>query len=71
MLCPIFGLIGSKWALYQSSLSSLWGEWQPEGQSNTEPLTVIDTGSWAFVIGSILQWYESLSKHPVEKMKDA
>ncbi|KAJ5833320.1 hypothetical protein N7474_001631 [Penicillium riverlandense] len=24
-------------------------------------------GSWAFMIGSTLQWYESLEKHPVEK----
>ncbi|KAK4695349.1 hypothetical protein P7C71_g2393, partial [Lecanoromycetidae sp. Uapishka_2] len=23
-------------------------------------------GSWAFLIGSVIQWYESLSKHPVE-----
>ena len=23
-------------------------------------------GSWAFLIGSIIQWYESLDKHPVE-----
>lgn len=24
-------------------------------------------GSWAFMIGSTIQWYESLEKHPVEK----
>lgn len=24
-------------------------------------------GSWAFMIGSTIQWYESLDKHPVEK----
>lgn len=23
-------------------------------------------GSWAFLIGSAIQWYESLDKHPVE-----
>lgn len=23
-------------------------------------------GSWAFLIGSVVQWYESLDKHPVE-----
>jgi hypothetical protein len=23
-------------------------------------------GSWAFLIGSVIQWYESLVKHPVE-----
>ena len=23
-------------------------------------------GSWAFLIGSLIQWYESLDKHPVE-----
>lgn len=23
-------------------------------------------GSWSFLIGSIIQWYESLDKHPVE-----
>jgi hypothetical protein len=23
-------------------------------------------GSWAFLIGSVIQWYESLQKHPVE-----
>ncbi|OBT88140.1 hypothetical protein VE02_03519 [Pseudogymnoascus sp. 03VT05] len=28
-------------------------------------------GSWAFLIGSVLQWYESLVKHPVEKDRDA
>jgi hypothetical protein len=27
-------------------------------------------GSWAFLIGSVLQWYESLDKHPVESMTD-
>jgi hypothetical protein len=26
-------------------------------------------GSWAFMIGSTVQWYESLQKHPVEKRK--
>jgi hypothetical protein len=26
-------------------------------------------GSWAFMIGSTVQWYESLQKHPVEKKK--
>jgi len=24
-------------------------------------------GSWAFLIGSLIQWYESLDKHPVEE----
>ncbi|KAH8821092.1 hypothetical protein F5884DRAFT_893907 [Xylogone sp. PMI_703] len=24
-------------------------------------------GSWCFLIGSVIQWYESLDKHPVEK----
>ncbi|MCJ1253213.1 hypothetical protein MMC24_001024 [Lignoscripta atroalba] len=24
-------------------------------------------GSWAFLIGSVIQWYESLDKHPVEE----
>lgn len=24
-------------------------------------------GSWAFLIGSVIQWYESLDKHPVQK----
>lgn len=23
-------------------------------------------GSWAFLIGSVIQWFESLDKHPVE-----
>ena len=23
-------------------------------------------GSWCFLIGSVIQWYESLDKHPVE-----
>ncbi|GAD99145.1 integral membrane protein [Paecilomyces variotii No. 5] len=27
-------------------------------------------GSWAFLIGSVIQWYESLDKYPVEEMKD-
>lgn len=26
-------------------------------------------GSWAFLIGSVIQWYESLNKLPVEKLK--
>ena len=26
-------------------------------------------GSWAFLIGSVLQWYESLDTHPVEVQK--
>lgn len=28
-------------------------------------------GSWAFLIGSVAQWYESLVKHPVEEDRDA
>lgn len=28
-------------------------------------------GSWAFLIGSCAQWYESLVKHPVETDRDA
>lgn len=28
-------------------------------------------GSWAFLIGSVVQWYESLVKHPVEEEKGA
>ncbi|KAK3092202.1 hypothetical protein LTR53_019650 [Teratosphaeriaceae sp. CCFEE 6253] len=28
-------------------------------------------GSWAFLIGSVIQLYESLSKHPVEQAKSA
>lgn len=27
-------------------------------------------GSWAFLIGSVIQWYESLDRHPVEEKKD-
>ena len=27
-------------------------------------------GSWAFLIGSVVQWYESLDTHPVEEKKD-
>ncbi|KAF7122216.1 hypothetical protein CNMCM5793_000173 [Aspergillus hiratsukae] len=26
-------------------------------------------GSWAFLLGSVIQWYESLNKHPVEEKK--
>ena len=26
-------------------------------------------GSWAFLIGSLVQWYESLDTHPVEDTK--
>jgi hypothetical protein len=25
-------------------------------------------GSWAFLVGSVLQWYESLQKHPVQSL---
>lgn len=28
-------------------------------------------GSWAFLVGSVIQWYESLDKHPVENKKEA
>ncbi|KAK0269770.1 hypothetical protein LTR35_014662 [Friedmanniomyces endolithicus] len=28
-------------------------------------------GSWAFLIGSLIQLYESVAKHPVEKMKES
>ncbi|KAK5125635.1 hypothetical protein LTR85_011909 [Meristemomyces frigidus] len=27
-------------------------------------------GSWAFLVGSVIQWYEGLDKHPVETSKD-
>jgi hypothetical protein len=26
-------------------------------------------GSWAFLIGSVVQWYESLDTHPVEEAR--
>ena len=35
-----------------------WAEWQ-SGLSTF-------WGSWAFLVGSGVQWYESLGKHPVE-----
>ena len=28
-------------------------------------------GSWAFLIGSLIQLYESLQKHPVDEVKNA
>ena len=31
-------------------------------------LTCVLRGSWAFLIGSYLQLYESLNKHPVEEV---
>lgn len=34
-------------------------------------LTFVPTGSWAFLIGSLIQLYESVAKHPVEKMKES
>ena len=39
--------------------------------SGVEYQTTLATfwGSWAFMIGSTVQWYESLQKHPVEKQK--
>jgi hypothetical protein len=27
-------------------------------------------GAWAFLIGSVIQWYEALNKHPVERLKE-
>ena len=27
-------------------------------------------GAWAFLIGSVIQWYEALSKHPVEGLRE-
>lgn len=28
------------------------------------------TGCWGFLIGSAIQWYESLDKHPVERKEN-
>jgi hypothetical protein len=37
---------------------SSWAQYQPSLSTYW--------GSWAFLIGSVLQWYESLVKHPIE-----
>ena len=41
------------------------------GNSGAEYEAALATfwGSWAFLIGSTIQWYESLDKHPVETQK--
>ncbi|KAL4904339.1 hypothetical protein BDW74DRAFT_154629 [Aspergillus multicolor] len=39
------------------------------GNSGVEYQSTLATfwGSWAFLLGSVVQWYESLEKHPVEE----
>ncbi|KAL2214740.1 hypothetical protein CC79DRAFT_1265049 [Sarocladium strictum] len=49
LLSTVFGPIGQHGVSFAARQSSIAGFW----------------GSWAMLIGSLVQWYESLNKHPV------
>jgi hypothetical protein len=62
----LFNNIGS-WGF---TLSGIFGYWTTsKGIYQTGCSTF--WGSWAFLIGSLVQWYESLDKHPVDVKEDA
>ncbi|KAI9717192.1 MAG: hypothetical protein M1828_007385 [Chrysothrix sp. TS-e1954] len=72
---PAFGVLGwhiGAWNLVGGigfTLSAIFGYWYQAGQSWGGYEAGLSTfwGSWAFLVGSAIQWYESLDKHPVEK----
>ncbi|KAJ5678636.1 hypothetical protein N7462_006880 [Penicillium macrosclerotiorum] len=70
---PAFGVLGwhiGAWNLIGGIGFTLCGALGPAtSASGVEYEAVLATfwGSWAFMIGSTIQWYESLSKYPVEK----
>ena len=69
---PAFGTLGwhiGFWNLVGACGFTLCGALGPAyGNSGAEYEASLATfwGSWAFLIGSLIQWYESLDKHPVE-----
>ena len=69
---PAFGVLGwhiGFWNLIGAFGFTLCGALGPAyGNSGAEYEASLATfwGSWAFLIGSAIQWYESLDKHPVE-----
>lgn len=71
---PAFGVLGwhiGFWNLVGAFGFTLCGALGPAyGSSGAqyEASLVTFWGSWAFLIGSLVQWYESLDKYPVEKV---
>ena len=69
---PAFSVLGwhiGFWNLVGAFGFTLCGALGPAyGNSGAEYEASLATfwGSWAFLIGSAIQWYESLDKHPVE-----
>jgi hypothetical protein len=69
---PAFGTLGwhiAFWNLIGGIGFTLSGAFGTSTSSWAEYQAGCSTfwGSWAFLIGSVIQWYESLSKYPVEK----
>lgn len=71
LLCPCFGYSETHWAQYQACLTSFWGKLLRRhcGRAPAD-CWLFFSGSWSFLTGSVLQWYESLEKHPVEVEKE-
>lgn len=73
---PAFGILGwhiGFWNLIGAIGFTLSGALGPAfGSSRAEYEAALATfwGSWAFLVGSTIQWYESLDKHPVEILED-
>lgn len=69
---PAFGVLGwhiGFWNLVGAYGFTLCGALGPAyGNSGAQYEASLATfwGSWAFLVGSLIQWYESLDKHPVE-----
>ena len=69
---PAFGVLGwhiGFWNIVGAFGFTLCGALGPAyGNSGAEYQASLATfwGSWAFLIGSVIQWYESLDKYPVE-----
>lgn len=68
---PALGVLGwhiGFWNLIGAFGFTLCGALGYSSGSGEEYQSALATfwGSWAFLIGSVLQWYESLDKHPVE-----
>ncbi|KAF2487674.1 hypothetical protein BDY17DRAFT_289421 [Neohortaea acidophila] len=51
------------------TLSPIFGLYGPATWAEEQAAVSTFWGSWAFLIGSVIQWYESLDKHPVEQME--
>jgi hypothetical protein len=69
MICGAFGYSPVERWVTQSALSTFWGESFPFLRQS--PVVLIrynvSSGSWAFLIGSVMQLYEVIWREPIDK----